>query len=835
MSTMPSLFVLGALGAALAGDLVAQCVNTFTTSNALAGADAEVRAMTTWDPDGAGPSGPVVVVAGAFRAIGSELANGIAAWDPLTSTWSDLSGGMSGVFLGAVTVHALAVLPTGELVAAGQFQNAGGVVATSIARWNGSSWAPFADGIGGYVYALAVLPNGDLVAAGDFFLADGVYVDNVVRWDGSSWHPLGAGLEGTVNALAVLPNGDLIAAGAITASGTTPIGRIARWDGVAWSVLGGGLPGEVHALAARPNGDLFVGGVFANAAGVGANFVVRNTGGSWFALGTGTNDGVFGLGFAQNGDLLAVGRFLTAGGSPAMRIARWNGATWSALGGGITTVQATVRAVAALPGGPIVAGGLFLDADGGFSDHVRRFDGTTWSALSPGSSGVVRCILRLGSGRVFVGGSMPQVDGVPTRGVALWQAGQWLSMGSGLAVGTVRCAVELANGDLVVGGQFASIGGVAAANVARWNGSSWSPLGTGLPDTVRALVLRPGGVLVAGGYFTERVATWNGASWSGTGIAATFPGLDGVRAIVPLLNGDLFVTGSALFGGGFARWDGTTWTPVSSPVGPAWSLAVSGDGDVFAGVGSVVMRWSSGTWTTIGSQLTGNTSLESGVLALAVLPGGELLAGGTFTSTFGPTGTVAVPRLARWNGATWQPVGSGANGVVRTLAAWSPTEVAVGGEFSVVADVLAPRLVRIGTACPASVGTAGVGCTGGGGPNVLVADGLPWLGATFRSVASGMPAQGFVVTVLGFGSSGVPLSAWFPEAVAGCTLAVSPDVLGVALPASGSVALALALPRDPSLVGQVLRQQVVPFEFDPQGALVAITASNALAATLGWY
>jgi hypothetical protein len=64
------------------------------------------------------------------------------------------------------TVHSLAVMPNGDIVAGGEFTTAGGLTASRIARWNGSSWSPLGAGMNGPVHALTVMPNGDLVAGG---------------------------------------------------------------------------------------------------------------------------------------------------------------------------------------------------------------------------------------------------------------------------------------------------------------------------------------------------------------------------------------------------------------------------------------------------------------------------------------------------------------------------------------------------------------------------------------------------------------------------------------------------------------------------------------------
>ena len=61
------------------------------------------------------------------------------------------------------------------------------------------------------VGALALLPNGDLVAGGGFNTAGGVPASRIARWDGTTWSPFGSGLPGSVSSLTVTPAGELVA------------------------------------------------------------------------------------------------------------------------------------------------------------------------------------------------------------------------------------------------------------------------------------------------------------------------------------------------------------------------------------------------------------------------------------------------------------------------------------------------------------------------------------------------------------------------------------------------------------------------------------------------
>jgi hypothetical protein len=101
--------------------------------------------------------------------------------------------------------------------------------ANNVARWNGTSWSALGAGMDSTVNALAVLPNGDLVAGGNFLNAGGTIANNIARWNSTSWSALGAGMDSTVSALAVLPTGDLAAGGEFTMAGGAVSACFAQW------------------------------------------------------------------------------------------------------------------------------------------------------------------------------------------------------------------------------------------------------------------------------------------------------------------------------------------------------------------------------------------------------------------------------------------------------------------------------------------------------------------------------------------------------------------------------------------------------------------------------
>jgi hypothetical protein len=168
-----TLLAFASLGAPSAR---AQCTNQWLPGEGIAGVHGGVSASTMWDPDGAGPAPVRLVIAGAFDLVGTQPIHNIAQWDPVTGTWSALGTGLE-------PIRALAVMPNGTLVAAGN----------NVSSWNGSSWTSFGYTPSG-VHALAVMPNGDLVAGGYFTMFNGsIPAVGVARWDGTAWSSLGSG------------------------------------------------------------------------------------------------------------------------------------------------------------------------------------------------------------------------------------------------------------------------------------------------------------------------------------------------------------------------------------------------------------------------------------------------------------------------------------------------------------------------------------------------------------------------------------------------------------------------------------------------------------------
>lgn len=335
--------------------------------------------------------------------------------DSCEATWIDYFGrGPGGPRLAYEGVFAMAVFDdgTGEsLYVGGFFQSLDGVAASNIARWDGSQWHPVGGGTNGHVLSFGVFDDGSgagprLYVGGQFQTAGGLPASNIAVWDGSTWLPVGSGTSGengSVNAMATFNDGSgerLAVAGDFIAAGGLPASRVAAWDGVSWSALGGGANSTVYALKTYDDGSgkgpaLFMGGVFTSP----VPSVARWNGTVWDSLPGGIKgNGVYTLTTFDDGSgsqLYAGGDFGYAGTVPANRVARWNGTAWSALGSGITEEGGVlvdgygVTALASFDDGTgagprLYAGGRFKIAGGVPASGFAAWNGTQWSAPEAG-------------------------------------------------------------------------------------------------------------------------------------------------------------------------------------------------------------------------------------------------------------------------------------------------------------------------------------------------------------------------------------------------------------------------------------------------------------------
>ncbi|MDX1479536.1 MAG: hypothetical protein R3301_17605, partial [Saprospiraceae bacterium] len=112
-------------------------------------------------------------------------------------------------------------------------------------------------------------------------------------------------------------------------------------------------------------------------------------------------------------------------------------------------------------------------------------------------------------------------------------------------------------------------------------------------------------------------------------------------------------------------------------------------GGVFTTIGSIganrIAKWDGSTWSPLGS------GLNSPVFSIVLSPQGDLYVGGAFNTA----GGITANKVAKWDGAAWSALGTGMNnGWVYDLALSDNGDVYAGGDFTSVGDSTINRLAR---------------------------------------------------------------------------------------------------------------------------------------------
>lgn len=655
---------------------------------ALPGPDQDVFAIAV--------NGNDVYVGGTFSRIGSVAVNQIAKWDG--AKWSALGDGLAGV------VEAIAV--SGNTVYAATGNN--------LYVWDGHVWSVFGGGVANA--STIVVSGSDLYVGGNFSAVGGVSANGIAKWNGSSWSALGSGMTNRVRTIAVngsdvYAGGDFVTAGGVSANG------VARWDGTSWHPLGDGVascPGcqpEVDSIALSGS-DLYVGGDFDTAGGVSAPGIARWNGTTWSPLGTGISDFVSSIAIS-GGDVYVAGDFSTAGGISANNIARWNGSDWFALDGGVTGQApgfTALIAAMAISGNSVYVGGHFDVAGSANAKKLAQWDGSTWSRFGDEvSNGVNSAIVTVavgGNGNdVYAGGQFSIAGGLTLNHIAKWNGSNWAPLGPGL--NNYAFATAISGSDLYVGGPFTMAGTLNASGIAKWDGNNWSALAGGVNGSVNAIAVNGSDVYV-GGFFTtagglpaNRVAKWNGSSWSAVGNPSSFDQLATVATIA--------VSGSDLYVGGIfdkvdgvdvnniAKWNGSSWSALGGGLNSGVSAITIDGNNVYVGgrfsqasgvTANLIARWDGNNWSGLGSGLCccgPDVSFCTPAVISIVVSNGGLYAAGEFSIAGGSAANIA-NLVARWDGSTWSPLGSGVypgfdTPDIVTAMALSGSDLYVGGQF----------------------------------------------------------------------------------------------------------------------------------------------------------
>jgi hypothetical protein len=206
----------------------------------------------------------------------------------------------------------------------------------------------------------------------------------------------------------------------------------------------------------------------------------------------------------------------------------------------------------------------------------------------------------------------------------------------------------------VAGSNWATSNG--AYNVGRWDGHNWFAAGALDADVVESLAvydagqgprMYAGGIWPSGGHVIWR---WENGSWIELGSGLT-PGPLGGALVHTMLAYDPG-SGSQLYVGGY--FDGGSSFP-GSPTVPSKGI----------------IRWNGSHWSALGTGLTpvggSNAPNVERMIVYDAGQGPELYVAGHF----GSAGGVPAEWIARWNGTSWNSLGTGVNGQVVGFGVWN--------------------------------------------------------------------------------------------------------------------------------------------------------------------
>jgi len=522
--------------------------------------------------------------------------------------------------------------------------------------------------------------------------------------------------------------------------------------------------GIVQGMARQSDGKVVIVGNFGwhngNTVGGLSRMNADGTRDATFQNGQIVNGQVFAVAVLSDGKILIGGFFSSVNGVQRYRIARLNsnGTLDTSFDPGTGPVTGTyIYAIAPQPDGTVVIGGIFTTIGGVARRNIARLlpNGSVDLTFDPGQGALseVYALRNTSSARVLVGGAFTAFNGVPRGGIARLNSNGSLdpsfASGTGIDLGRINTVVERFDGRIYVGGTFTQFDGVERKCVARllangtvdpaYGGATGPDLST--TTTVHALVEQPDGSLLVGGQFTSVGGTPKPylAKFSNTGtLDPAYPIGSGPNGIVysMLLRPD----GKALIGGAFPHFgertalgytllntDGSmdlAFDPGSGCNGGSITKLVVQPNERIIALGSFAGY--NGAKRPNLLRLLPNGTLDNSFMpglpsngtmaSMALAPDGKVLVAGAFTAFAGHT-TAKVARLNSNGSVDASFTVSGINNSVVGITVQSDGKVLIGGSFTTVQGVPRNRIARL-----LANGSLDISFDPGTGPDNLVYD-----------------------------------------------------------------------------------------------------------------
>jgi cysteine-rich repeat protein len=366
----------------------------------------------------------------------------------------------------------------------------------------------------------------------------------------------------------------------------------------------------------------------------------------------------------------------------------WNGVAWS----GRDSVAPTARSIDAMAydaerGVTVAYGGFQMF---GWLDETWLWSGNAWLQAKPQTSPPARTGAAAAYDpvrkRFVVFGGYGTATQTPFSDTWEWDGLSWTQLNP-VKIPPARAhaamAYDAAYGTMVMFGGcesmiYSACAGIRLGDTWEWNGSEWAertPSTTPAPryghsltyDAARANVVLFGG---SNGYPLDDTWTWNGTTWSPLMPSAKPSARMGHSVVNDPVRGELVLFGGCLttisdercYNGGSNdtwTWNGTTWSPKSTPIAPSMRadagiafdtrrgvVVLTGGSSGYTFVGDT-WEWNGTAWSVVQPSLAPTPRNDTAMVyadkqRVAILFGGVL----------GSLGT-SVDDTWTWNGTRW--------------------------------------------------------------------------------------------------------------------------------------------------------------------------------------
>jgi hypothetical protein len=480
---------------------------------------------------------------------------------------------------------------------------------------------------------------------------------------------------------------------------------IERWDGAVWTVVSSPNTSAtqtnvLNGLSCTSASDCWAVG-YHTGGSVLQTLIERWDGNSW-AIFTSPNTSatqanlLTGVMCTSASDCWAVGR----GGASQTLMERWDGSSWAIVSSPnpIGSLYSSLSGVTCVSASDCWAVGYYLN---GITQQslMERWDGSSWTVVILPNTLTLITQKNVLSGVTCVSASDcwavgyyntgdPLQNGINQTLIERWDGSSWAIVSAPNAsteqhnsLSGVTCVS--ASDCWAVGADSEINGGIAQTLIERWDGSSWAIVGSPNTSTAQGNALQNmtcvsasdcwavGYYTTVGGVLQTLIERWDGTSWAIVGSPNTSAAQNNILYGVTCASAsDCWAVGYRYTGSTWRtlieRWDGTSWTIVTSPNTSAsqhnylFGVTCVSASDCWAvghynvdGVNqTLIERWDGAVWTVVSSPNT-SAAQNNRLTGLSCVSASDCWAVGFYR-----VGSIGQTLIERWDGTSWSLVGS---------------------------------------------------------------------------------------------------------------------------------------------------------------------------------